>query len=197
MNTFQLAQVLTKDPVTKEGFSGVYAFDQLSSIEINEYPTSFVVNTDPMELPGTHWISTYFNKQMKREFFDSYGKQPIHYDKHFLYFMNRNAVEWQHNKIQLQSAFSTVCGQYCIYFLYHRCGKRSMSSKSNVVCSFFVYLFFLQVKLLLLNSFVNDKLHNDQLVYDFVSRKYRQVHPSLKQDIVKQISRSLYRIYKI
>ena len=45
----------------------------------------------------------------------------------------------------------------------------------------------------IVNSFVNDKLRNDQLVYDFVSRKYRQIHPSLKQVIVKQISRSLYR----
>ena len=45
----------------------------------------------------------------------------------------------------------------------------------------------------IVNSFVNDKLHNDQLVYDFVGRKYRQIHPSLKQAIVKQISRSLYR----
>ena len=79
--------------------------------------------------------------------------------------MNRNAVEWEHNKIQFQSAFSSVCGQYCIYFLYYRCRKRSMSST--------------------VNSFVNDKLHNDQLVYDFVRRKYRQIHPSLKQDIVK------------
>ena len=87
--------------------------------------------------------------------------------------MNRNAVEWEHNKIQLQSAFSTVCGQYCIYLLYHRCRKRSMSS--------------------IVKSFENDKLCNDKLVYDFVRRKYRQIHPSLKQDIVKQISRSLYR----
>ena len=39
---------------------------------------------------------------------DSYGKHPIHCNKYFLDFMNRNAVEWQHNKIQLQSAFSTV-----------------------------------------------------------------------------------------
>ena len=54
MNTFQLAQVLTKDPFTKGSFSGVYACDELTSIEINEYPKSFVVNTDPMELPGTH-----------------------------------------------------------------------------------------------------------------------------------------------
>ena len=173
MNTFQLAQVLTKDPFTKGSFSGVYACDELTSIEINKYPKSFVVNTDPMELPGAHWIAIYFNEQMKGEFFDSYGKHPIHYHKHFLDFMNRNAVEWEHNEIQLQSAFSTVCGQYCIYFLYHRCRKRTMSS--------------------IVNSFVNDKLRNDQLVYDFVRRKYRQIHPSLKQVIVKQISRSLYR----
>ena len=151
MNTFQLAQVLTKDL-----FTDVYACDQLSFIEINEYPKSFVVNT------GTYWIAIYFNEQMKGEFFDSYGKHPIHYNEHFLDFKNRNAVEWEHNKIQLQSAFSTVCGQYCIYFLYHRCRKRSVSS--------------------IVTNFVNHKLRNDQLVYDFVRLKYRQVHPSLKQD---------------
>ena len=30
----------------------------------------------------------------------------------------------------------------------------------------------------IINSFVNDKLHNDQLDYDFVRLKYRQIHPS-------------------
>ena len=91
MKTLQLAQVLTKDPFTKGSFAGVYACDQLSSIKINEYPKSFVVNTDPMELPGIHWIAIYFKEQMKGEFFDSYGKHLIHYNKHFLDFMNRNA----------------------------------------------------------------------------------------------------------
>ena len=160
MNTFQLDQVLTKNPFTKKSFAGVYACDQLSSIEISKYPKSFVINTDPMELPGTHWIAICFNEQMKGEFFYSYGRHPIHCNKHFLDVMNRNTVEWEHNKIQLQSALSTVWGQYCIYLLYHWCRKRSMSSIEN--------------------SFVNDKLGNDQLVYDFVRRKYRQIHPSLK-----------------
>ena len=68
MNALQLDQVLMKDPFTKGSFAGVYACDQLSSIEINEYPKSFVVNTDPMEFPGTHWITIYFNEQMKGEF---------------------------------------------------------------------------------------------------------------------------------
>ena len=147
MNTFQLTQVLTKDPFTKGSFAGVYAFDQLSSIEISKYPKSFVVNTDPTEHSGTHWIAIYFNKQMKGEFFDSYRKHPIHYNKHFWNFMNRNNVEREHNKIQLQSNFSTVCGQYCVYFLYHCYRKRPKSS--------------------IVNSVVNDKLHNDQLVYAF------------------------------
>ena len=110
---------------------------------------------------------------MKGEFFDFYGKHPIHFNKYFLDFMNRNGVQWEHNKIQLQSAFSSVCGQYYIYVLYHRCRKKSMSS--------------------IVNTFVNDRLRNDQLVYDFVRRKCRQVRPSLKQDTVKQMSRALYR----
>ena len=45
----------------------------------------------------------------------------------------------------------------------------------------------------IVNSFVND---NDQSVYDFVRRKYRQVHPSLKQDtnfVIQQLSGALYR----
>ena len=117
MNTFQLDQVLTKDLFTKGNFAGVYACDQLSSIEISKYPKSFVVNTDPVELSGTPWIAIYFDEQIKGEFFDSYRKHLIHCNKHFLDFMNRNAVEWEHNKMQLQSAFSTVCGQYCIYFI--------------------------------------------------------------------------------
>ena len=88
MNTFQLPQVLTKYPFTKRSFAGVYRYacDQLSSIEIRKYPKSFVVNTDPMELPGTHWIAIYFNEQMKGEFFDSYGMcgNVVCFDSHVL-----------------------------------------------------------------------------------------------------------------
>ena len=113
VNTIQLAQVLTKHPFTEESFAGVYACDQLSFIEINKYPKSFVVNTDPMELSGTHWIAIYFSEQMKGEFFDSCGKHLIHYNRYFLDFMNRNAVEWEHNKIQLQSVDNTVYS-FCI-----------------------------------------------------------------------------------
>ena len=85
---------------------------------------------------------------MKGEFFDFYGKHPNHYNKHFLDFMNRNAVEWEHNKRQLQSASLLSVDNTVYIFFYHRCRKRPLSS--------------------IVNSFVNNKLRNDQLVYDFV-----------------------------
>ena len=50
-----------------------------------------------------------------------------------------------------------------VYILYHRYRKRSMSS--------------------FVNSLIDYNLHNDQLAYDFVRRKYRHDHPPLKQDI--------------
>ena len=83
MNTFQLAQVLAKDPFTKGGFAGVYVCDQLSSIEINKYPKLLWSDTDPIELLGTHWTAIYFNEKMKGELFGSYRKDPIHYTKYF------------------------------------------------------------------------------------------------------------------
>ena len=104
MNTFHLTQIFMKDPFTTGSFAGVYACDQLFSIKIRKYPKTFVVSTDPMELPGTHWMAIYFKEQMKGEFFDSYGKHLIYYKKHFLDFRKRNTVERKHNKIQLQSA---------------------------------------------------------------------------------------------
>ena len=81
---------------------------------------------------------------------------------------NGNIIRYSFKVLSLLSVDNTV-----YIFLYHGCRKRPMSS--------------------IVNSFVTDKLCNDQLVYDFVRRKYRQNHPSLKQDIVKQMSRALYR----
>ena len=115
MNTFQLAQVLMKDPSTKGSFSGVYACDVLTSIEINKHPKSFVVNTDLMDLPGTHKIAVYFNEQMKGEFFDSYKKHSIHYNKHFLDFISRNAVIIRYSfKVLSQWHVDNIVYIFCI-----------------------------------------------------------------------------------
>ena len=81
---------------------------------------------------------------------------------------NYNIIRHSFKVLSLLSVENTV-----YIFLYHCCRERLMSS--------------------IVNSFVNDKLRNDQLVYYFVRRKYSQIHPSLKRDIVKQMSKVSYR----
>ena len=46
----------------------------------------------------------------------------------FMNFMNEHCSEWAPNDRTLQSPMSTVCGQYCVAFLLHRCRNVSMDA---------------------------------------------------------------------
>ena len=176
MNTTQLTHVLSADPVVKEIFGGVYPSDQLSSVAVNSYPKSFVVNTDPKSLPGTHWITIYLENEEHGEFFDSYGQHPNDYNNYFVNFMNKHTTEWKHNEKGLQSAFSNVCGQYCIYYLYNRSRGIPMSS--------------------IVNRFSLNRSLNDHFVYNFVRKRFKRAHPSIEQEltfVLNQIGRALYK----
>ena len=100
-------------------FSGVYASDQIPK-SFTYYPACFVVNIDPSNLPGTHWVCYYFPDKSRCEFFDSYGKGPNVFNLPVYSNM-------YHNTIRYQSDYSNVCGQYCIYYLYWRSKGHSPS----------------------------------------------------------------------
>ena len=124
MNTFQIKRALERNPSTKKIFCGVFAADQLPKT-IDTFPCGFVANTDPITEPGTHWVSFYFPSRDKTEFFDSYGYPPEHYG-----FESYKIETW--NKYKLQSSWSEVCGQYCIFYLYHKSRGYSMSKIVNL-----------------------------------------------------------------
>ena len=79
-----------------------------------------VANTDPSNKPGTHWAAFYFPSAEKGEFFDSYGQSPDYYNNLLKRFLDTHSSEWSFNNRKLQSAWSDVCGQYCIFYLSHR-----------------------------------------------------------------------------
>ena len=112
MNTLQIKRALERNAFTKKIFAGVFAADEVPEI-IDTFPCGFVANTDPSTEPGTHWITFYFPSREKGEFFDSYGNPPEHYG-----FKSYKIETW--NKHKLQSSWSNVCGQYCIFYLYHK-----------------------------------------------------------------------------
>ena len=71
-------------------------------------------------------MAFYFPSEEKGEFFDSYGHPPDFYNKLFKNFLETHSYEWSFNNRKLQSAWSDVCGQYCIFYLSHRVRGESM-----------------------------------------------------------------------
>ena len=86
-----------------------------------------MANTDPSSKPGTHWVvAFYFPSKERGEFFDSYGHPPNYYNDSFKNFLDTHSHEWSFNNRKLQSGWSDVCGQYCIFYLSHRARGQSM-----------------------------------------------------------------------
>ena len=149
MNTIQLNTILEQDRYVGSIFRGVYPIDQLPTIRDGAY----VINTAPHNHEGLHWLAILI-KNDNIEYFDSYGGEPpaklLRWGK---------KKQWTINPVQLQSPLTSVCGQYCIYYLFHR--ARGIDLR------------------ILLNDFGSDVDDNDKLVYDFVEDRYELVVPTM------------------
>lgn len=91
---------------------GVVAYNKLP--RFISTPATLVINEDPDDKPGSHWVAVFIDKCGCGYFFDSYGRIPKENIERFL---NRNASKWVYNPNMLQGFTSQVCGQYCILFL--------------------------------------------------------------------------------
>lgn len=80
-------------------------------------PFSMISNLDPDTKPGSHWVTISINENGVGEYFDSYGRKPSGHHKMFL---TRNTKRWFYNNIKLQSYLTSVCGEYCLVYLYFK-----------------------------------------------------------------------------
>lgn len=113
MYTDKIESYIKRDRFAKMHFLGVFARDKLP--EINHYPVSVVINTDPSYLPGQHWVAFYIDKNKKCSFFDSFGQKPSYYGLEK--YLKINCRKLNFNKKQLQGRSSYTCGYYCVYFV--------------------------------------------------------------------------------
>ena len=92
----------------------VIAANELKKIAIRSYPAMIIQNCDPLGKPGSHWIAYIAYENGTCEYFDSYGN-PI--EKYNVQVPGKIIKE---NCQVLQSPTSETCGEFCLYFLYHR-----------------------------------------------------------------------------
>lgn len=119
MNAHQIHSCLRKERLTSSSFRGVFPRDLLfkHGKVLPNRNNSYVCNTACKESPGEHWIAIYIDNEGIGEYFDSYGLFP---NETFACFLESNCVSWTRSIIQLQNPLTTVCGQYCIFWLYSK-----------------------------------------------------------------------------
>ena len=163
MNSKQLVQILKEN---KE-FIGVFPCDKIPKKVTT--PVALIANTHPHSKPGEHWVAFYIDHDKTGEYFDSYGRLPVL--KEFKQFLNKNSSYWLHNTERVQGPLSTVCGQYCIFYLVHR-----------LCCDIPMHK--------IIKTFdTTDLVLNDELVTEFVNETYDSTHETYDIDfIVNQIS---------
>lgn len=121
MDTINVCRIACGDKYIRKNFGGVFASDKLPSLK-NNY-VSFIVNLDPISLPGSHWVAVYF-KGESAFFFDSYGKPPT---GRILKFLIENSTHIFYNEIQYQDVNTVSCGYFCLYFLYKKSRNLNLS----------------------------------------------------------------------
>lgn len=119
MDTRQLLTCLAR---VSANSLGVYAADRIP--RVLSLPAAVVANMDDHRKKGSHWIAIYIDKHGFGTYFDSYGLPPV--SQHHIDRLQRNCKRFKWNKQRLQSFDSSVCGQYCIVFLYYMCKNKNL-----------------------------------------------------------------------
>ncbi|KAJ8023215.1 hypothetical protein HOLleu_35549 [Holothuria leucospilota] len=162
------------DAVVEVDKSRVFPSDCLPSM-VMKPPWCLLANTDRKEEPGSHWVAIYADGE-SIEFFDSFGRPPEACAFDFGKFLKRYASKspLKINDKQIQNIFSTVCGQYCLFFLLHRVRGMSMSS--------------------IVNLFTKRYDVNDELVNEFIERRYDIDLPVIDNEyIASQVAKVIFK----
>lgn len=80
-------------------------------------PSCLIANTQPSGESGEHWIAVFINKEGYGDYFCSFGMPPAGV---FQSYLNDETVSWNFSRKRIQSATSTTCGQYALFFVYCR-----------------------------------------------------------------------------
>jgi hypothetical protein len=177
MNTFQINHAL-RNKLGSDIFRGTFALNQAPLSYTLNPPFGMIINTEPVTEEGDHWIALYHEQiESPFEIFDSRGFSEDHrYIHHIL--KSLRIDQYTMNRFPLQSVCSSVCGEYCLFFLYCR---------AALGMSYAHFLTFFSEK----NLFAND-----HFIYNIVHKHFeilnypRKVPPLYPKNMCIQIAKS-------
>lgn len=118
MKTKTLVRALKRNIHTKEVFGGVLPCNWLPKRVNKNKNVAFIVNTDPSDKKGQHWVAFFFTP-CHSYFFDAYGNAPkLKVFEKFL----RKRKESSYFNTRVQGT-GRSCGYFCLFFILSMLGK--------------------------------------------------------------------------
>ena len=130
--TEQLSYLAKQDPYLAPIFAGVFAADALPSLPELWKRRAYIVNNDPRDKPGSHWLAI-FTKKHTCEVMDSYGL-PLRWYRPsaVVNWIFENFAIVRSNTTTLQELNSQSCGQYALMYLKAKARGQSMQDFISV-----------------------------------------------------------------
>ena len=104
MNTKQLWNALTHNPITNFYFDGIFSSDTLAFVK---EPELIICNTDPSNKAGEHWV-LFFVRGKSVDFYDSLGRDINYYGSLFLDFI-KNLLMIINNVLEGPNRLTVIC----------------------------------------------------------------------------------------
>lgn len=146
MQTSDIQNIISRFPIIKERFIGVFPIDLIPKSLAPK--SALIFNRDTSEMNGSHWICLVRGFENDYQIFDSLSTK---FDEIYPYFKFRKAV-YYFNSNAFQESNSNTCGLFSCYFLIHRLMNLEVSYNE-----------------LLSEIFVENKSENEKEVLDFFS----------------------------
>lgn len=139
MNTNQLNDCLKSDPIlAKLKLCQAIPCDLLENVIETQVPrpAALIVNSEPLGQPGEHWLAIFVPEEGPSELFDSFGKAGASYHPTIEAFLKQtsstNGGIYLTNHRRLQSQATQCCGEYALFYLWHRARGYSLKQILNL-----------------------------------------------------------------
>ena len=120
MNSRQLRCAIQQDTRLRRLVKGVFSADTLRFKTAGAY----IVNTDPLRYPGTHWLVIVCGDEGVCEFYDTFGRSPLSFGWNIPFFSDN----YVYNSIEIQNINYDTCGYHVLYFLLMKSQDKPMKS---------------------------------------------------------------------
>lgn len=122
MNNREIDEFAFGNKYCRRGFKGCMPFDALPSKKINKFPVTYILNSCSLSDSAQnsdicHWFALHIGSD-KITVFNSAGGEEFKYLTPVKEFLAKQKKIVIFNKNQIQNYGSSVCGLYCLLFIY-------------------------------------------------------------------------------